>query len=49
MVRYFVKNPRPDQFSIMNQILRYLAGNPEKDIIFGRESELNLVRYSDSD
>ncbi len=49
MVSRFAKNPGPDYFSAVDQILRCLAGSPERDITFGGESELNLIGYSDSD
>ncbi len=43
------KNPRPDHFSAVDQILRYLASSPERDITLGGESKLNLIGYSDFD
>ncbi len=49
MVSRFAKNPGPDHFSAMDQILRYLAGSLERGITFGGESELSLIGYSDSD
>lgn len=49
MVNYFAKNPELDHFNAVYQILRYLADSLERNIIFERKSELNLVRYSDSD
>ncbi len=49
MVSRFAKNPGPDHFSAVDQILRYLAGSPERGITFGVESKLNLIGYSDSD
>ncbi len=49
MVSRFAKNPGPDHFSAVDQILRYLAGSPERRITFAGESELNLIGYSDSD
>lgn len=49
MINCFAKNPELDHFSVIDQILRYLAGSLEKGIIFGRKSKLNLVGYSNSD
>ena len=49
MVSRFTKNPGPDHFSAVDQILRYLAGSQDRGITFGGESELRLVGYSDSD
>ena len=49
MVSRFVKNPSLGYFNAINQILRYLAGNWEKSITFGRKKELKLVGYYDSD
>lgn len=48
MVSCFAKNRKRDYFSIINQILRYIASSPKKDITFKEESELNFIRYSDS-
>lgn len=49
MVSCFAKNPGPDHFNAVDQILRYLAGSQGRGIIFEREPELCLVGYSDSD
>ncbi len=49
MVSNFVKNSSLEHFHAIDQILRYLAGSQDKGIIFGREKELKLVRYLDSD
>lgn len=49
MVSRFAKNPGPDHFSAVDQILRYLAGSQDRGIMFGGEPELRLVGYSDSD
>lgn len=49
MVSCFAKNPRPDHFSAVDQLLRYLAGSPERAITFGGKSKLQLVGYSDFD
>lgn len=49
MISHFAKNPGPDDFSAIDQILRYLAKSPERDFIFGGKFELNLVEYSDFD
>ncbi len=49
MISCFVKNPGLDHFNTVNQILRYLASSLKKGITFRGESELNLIRYSDSD
>lgn len=38
IVSCFAKNPGPDLFSIVDQLLRYLAGSPEKSITFKGES-----------
>ena len=43
MVSRFLKNPGPEHFSAVNQILRYLAGSQDRGITFGGESELRLV------
>lgn len=45
IVSLYTKNPKPDQFSTMNQILRYFVGSLEKNIKFRGESKLNLIRY----
>ncbi len=47
MVSRFAKNPEPDYFSAVDQILRYLASSLEKGITFEGESKLNLVGYYD--
>lgn len=39
MVSCFAKTSRLDHFSAVNQILRNLADNFEKDITIGRESK----------
>ena len=49
MISRFAKNPGPDHFSVVDQILRYLAGSQDRGITFGREPEFRLVGYSDSD
>ncbi len=49
MVSRFAKNPGPDHFSAVDQILRYLAGSQDRGITFGGEPELRLLGYSDSD
>ena len=49
MMSYFSRNLRSKHFSAVNQILRYLAGNQDREITFARESKLELIGYSDSD
>lgn len=49
MVSCCAKNPGPDHFSTMDQILRYLADSAKKGITFEGKSKLNLIAYSDSD
>ena len=49
MVSRFAKNPSSEHFNAIDQILRYLAGSPERGITFGGEKELKLIGYSDSD
>ena len=49
MVSRFTKNPSSEHFNAIDQILRYLAVSPERGITFGREKELKLIGYSDSD
>lgn len=49
MINCFTKNPGPEYFSAINQILKYLAGSPKRGIIFQRKSKLNLVGYWDFD
>lgn len=49
IISHFAKNKTSDHFSIVNQVLRYLANNPEKRIIFEIESKLNFVGYSEFD
>ncbi len=49
MVSRFAKNPGPDYFCTVDRILRYLADSLERNITFQGESELNLIKYSDSD
>lgn len=46
MVSHFAKNPGPDYFSAIDEILRYLANSQDKGITFGRKPELCLVGYS---
>lgn len=48
IISCFIKNLEPDYFSIMNQILRYLAGSQDKSVMFGRKSKFCLVWYLDS-
>ena len=38
MVSCFAKNLRPDYFSTIDQILRYLVGSQDKAILFGGKS-----------
>lgn len=40
MVSCFTKNPGPDHFSAVDQILKYLAGSQDREITFGGKSEL---------
>lgn len=40
IVSYFTKNLRPNYFSIINQILKYLASSQDKKIISDNVSEL---------
>ena len=49
MVSRFAKNPGPDHFSAVDQILRYLANSQDRGITFGGEPTLHLIGYSDSD
>ena len=49
IVSRFVKHPSSEHFNAIDQILRYLAGSPERGITFGGEKELKLIGYSDSD
>lgn len=49
IVSHFTKNPGLDHFSIIDQILKYLASSSEKNITFERKSKLNYVEYSNSD
>ena len=49
MVSRFAKNPSSEHFNAIDQILRYLAGSPERGITLGGEKELKLIGYSDSD
>ena len=39
MISRFVKNPSSKYFNIIDQILQYLAGNPERGIIFRGKKE----------
>ena len=43
------KNPSSEHFHAIDQILRYLAGSPDRGITLGGEEELKLIGYSDSD
>lgn len=45
----FEKNVWLYYFGIVNQILRYLAGSQDKNIIFEQKLEFCLVGYLDSD
>ena len=49
MISDFAKNPGPNHFSTIDQILRYLANSPERNITFREEYKLNFIKYSDSD
>ncbi len=49
MVSRFAKNPSSEHFNAIDQILRYLAGSPDRGITFGGDEELKLIGYSDSD
>ena len=49
IVSRFTKYPSWEHFNAINQILWYLAVSLERGIIFGREKELKLIGYSDSD
>lgn len=49
VVNYFTKNLGSNHFSVLDQILRYLANCLDKSITFGRESKFDLIRYSDFD
>lgn len=49
MLSRFGKYLKSDHFSTINQILRYLGGSLEINFIFEEESELNLIKYLDSD
>lgn len=43
MVSHFAKNPKPDHFSTVDQILRYLANSPERGITLEKNPNLNLL------
>ena len=43
IVIYFIKNLKLDCFNIVNKILRYLASSQDKKIVFGNESEFQLI------
>lgn len=47
IIYQFAKNSETDYFNIVDQILKYLASSLEKNITFGRESKLNLIKYLD--
>lgn len=49
IISRFGKNLGPNKFSVVDQILKYLADSPERGIILEGESKLNLVGYLDSD
>lgn len=47
MVSRFANCFKPDHFSAINHILRYLAGSQDKNIIFKKKPELCIIRYLD--
>ena len=49
MVSQFAKNTIITHFNTIDQMLRYLAGSPERGITFGGKKKLKLTGYSDSD
>lgn len=49
MINRFAKNSSSEYFNIINQILQYLAGSPDKSIMFGGDKELKVIGYSNSD
>lgn len=49
MVSKFAKNPSSKHFYTIDQVLRYLTGSQDRDIMFGGEKKLKLVGYLDLD
>lgn len=49
IISCITKNLRPDHFSIMDQLLKYLASNQDQNIMFKRKPKLLLVGYLDFD
>lgn len=49
IVSRFAKNLSSKYFNSIDQILRYLAGSPDKGITFEEDEELKLIEYSDFD
>lgn len=49
IISCFIKNPRPDHFRDIDQILRYLTRSQDHEITFGNKLEFWLVTYSTFD
>lgn len=49
IISYFIKNPRPNHFRDIDQILRYLTRSQDHGIIFGSKLEFWLITYSNFD
>ena len=45
----FRLNPREPHLTVVKRIFRYLKGNPDLGLWYPRESDFNLIGYSDTD